>query len=679
MQAEGGFAVSRFWPGTVGDTARRSPGNPRDTQAPGRGSATTGVALCGSWAVLLVLLGGFCQFARADSADVQTAWRLLDYIAVDYAGAVEHGQVVSAIEYAEQNEFAQTIATRIAALPPQPEQAQLLADVARLQAAIAGKADVAQVAGIARGVGAALLVAYPVPVAPIRVPDLVRGAALFQQECASCHGRGGDGDGPAAAGLPVRPIAFTNVERARQRSLFALFQTTTQGIDGTAMPSFEHLSGDDRWALAFHIGGLAFSEQQAAEGARLWDEDSSLHRQVADLRALVQMTPATLESTLGAATADAVIAYLRHHPGMVAPRTGTSLLSLARSRLAESLAAYRAGDFRRADVLALSAYLDGFEPLEPVLSARDSKLLGSVETGMSGYRAALQRREDVGELVRRAADLDHLLEAAEVSLADGASSQMASFLGAATILLREGLEALLIIVGMIVFLRKAERTEIMPYVHAGWLGALLAGVLTWAAATWLIQISGASRELTEGFGSVFAAVVLVSVGIWMHGKAHGDEWQRYIREKMSRAMSGRSAWLLFVLAFVVVYREVFETILFFAALWAQGNAMAMLAGAATAGVALVLIGWLMLNYSRRLPLNKFFTYSAWLMAVLAVILIGKGVAALQEAGLVGIAPLTGLPRVTALGLFPTWQTITAQVLTALALLAGFAWNRRKLG
>jgi high-affinity iron transporter len=159
-----------------------------------------------------------------------------------------------------------------------------------------------------------------------------------------------------------------------------------------------------------------------------------------------------------------------------------------------------------------------------------------------------------------------------VALSPDAASDLSTFLGAATILLREGLEALLIVVAMIAaFLRKAERIEVMPYVHAGWLGALVAGFLTWVVATWVIGISGASRELTEGFGSVFAAVVLLSLGIWMHGKAQADQWQHYIREKMAKALSGGSVWLLFGLAFIVVYREVFETILFYAALWRQGN------------------------------------------------------------------------------------------------------------
>ncbi len=313
-----------------------------------------------------------------------------------------------------------------------------------------------------------------------------------------------------------------------------------------------------------------------------------------------------------------------------------------------------------------------------MLSARDRTLVERIEGAMGEYRATIQGGGNANELADRLQVLDDLLDDAEVSLSPDAATGLSTFLGAATILLREGLEALLIVVAMIAFLRKAERMEVMPYVHGGWVGALAAGFLTWVVATWAVGISGASRELTEGFGSIFAAVILLSVGIWMHGKAQGDQWQRYIREKMAKALSGGSAWLLFGLAFIVVYREVFETILFYAALWTQGNGGTILAGALSACAALAVIAWAMLRYSRRLPIGKFFTYSSWLMAILTVVLAGKGVAALQEAGIVSIAPLHLVPRISLVGLFPTTQTVAAQVLMIAALAIGFALNRRKV-
>src|SRR5690606_17361242 len=149
-------------------------------------------------------------------------------------------------------------------------------------------------------------------------------------------------------------------------------------------------------------------------------------------------------------------------------------------------------------------------------------------------------------------------------------------------------------------------------------------------------ISGASRELTEGVAALFAAGVLLFVGIWMHGKSQAGAWQQYVRDKLSHALSKRSAWFLALLAFVVVYREVFETILFYAALWSQGAHDAIVAGAGVAVLLLVAITWAMLRYSRRLPITQFFAVSALLVAVLTVVLAGKGIAALQEAGMLGI-------------------------------------------
>src|SRR3546814_3818380 len=152
---------------------------------------------------------------------------------------------------------------------------------------------------------------------------------------------------------------------------------------------------------------------------------------------------------------------------------------------------------------------------------------------MASVRAAIGNGADAAEVQARAEAAEALLDRAEATISDNASAgATTAFVGALVILLREGLEALLIVIAMMAFLRKAERTEAMPYVHGGWIGALVAGGATWLAATYLIDISGASRELTEGFAALFAAEVLVSVGIWMHGQSKADAWQR---SKIGRA------------------------------------------------------------------------------------------------------------------------------------------------
>ena len=510
--------------------------------------------------LLLVLALGAAAPVQAQApaaSEAQVAWRLLDYVSVDYAGAVANGQIVNPAEYGEMTEFAGQIRTRIDALPATAGKAALVRDAAALETRIRDKAAPEAVAAQAKALAAALLAVYPSPLAPAFPPDLARGRTLYQEQCAVCHGVTGRADGEGAQGLDPAPIAFADVERARQRSVFGLYQVIDQGLDGTAMASFAHLPAEDRWALAFYVGRFAFTDAEAAEGQRLWESDPAIRAAFPTLAAVTQTTPADLASRIGETKARAVTAYIRRHPEAASPASGGAL-ALARTRLAESQTAYRRGDRKQAGDLALSAYLDGFEPVEPALGARDGALLRRVEAAMTGVRVAIGQGAPVDDVDAQIARLNALLDTAERALAPQEADNVASFAGAFTILLREGLEALLIVVAMIAFLRKAERPEALRYVHGGWVAALLAGGATWAAATFLISISGASRELTEGFGSLLAGAVLVSVGIWMHGKSHADAWQIYIREKLSRALSGRSAWLLFLLAFVVVYREVFE-------------------------------------------------------------------------------------------------------------------------
>lgn len=608
--------------------------------------------------------------AQESPPSAQVAWRLLDYLAVDYPGAVADGRVVSTSEYAEMREFSTSVRTRLAALPPTTAQPKLVHEADELVAAIDRKAPDTEVANRARGLASDLLAAYPTPLAPASTPDLGRGASLYAQQCAGCHGAAGRGDGPNAQALDPKPVAFTDVKRARQRSVFGLYQVISQGLDGTAMPSFAQLPAQDRWALAFYVGRFAYGADAAQAGERTWKADPQLRARFPNLQSLTQVTPVQLSAELGEPKASDLVAYLRRHPEASSPQ-GAGSLDVARTKLAQCLTAYEAGDARKAEELALGAYLDGFEPVEPALTARDAALMRRVESAMGDLRASLSKRAPAAEVRTQIDRLAALLDAAQRALAPETASPTSSFIGASTILLREGLEALLIVVAMVAFLRKADRDDVLPYVHGGWLSALAAGGLTWAAATYLISISGASRELTEGFGSLLSAIVLISVGVWMHGKAHADAWQAYIKEKLSAALSKRSAWFLFLLAFVVVYREVFETILFYAALWSQGAHLAITLGAGVAVLALALIAWALLTYSRRLPISQFFTYSSLLIAGLAVVLAGKGVAALQEAGLLDIRPLASAPRIEILGVFPTWESLAAQFATLALVIIGF--------
>lgn len=620
----------------------------------------------------LMLLSGI-SFAETTSSNsgAKQLWQLIDYVAVDYGGAVDNGAVVSEAEYAEMLDFTNNATLQSQALPAHTSKDAITVAIADLRAAVARKADAADVKRLAHLANTKLIAAYPITVAPKEPPNLARGNVLYSAQCASCHGSKGDGNGPLAATLDPKPIAFTDQERAQSRSLMALFQVVSQGVEGTSMPSFTTLTVDDRWALAFFVGSMSYDNTMRAQGEKLWKESPDIKSHFPDLAAVTTLTQDSVAEKMSITNARDITAYLRSKPTVVADLKPSGV-TLSRLRLSESLAALHSGDRAAAMKLGLSAYLDGFEPLEPIIGARNKSLLTAVESAMLAYRSAVAKGA-VSEAEAAAENLNRLFIEVDEEMGRKEVDPMTTFIGALTILLREGVEALLIVIGIIAFLKKAERPDVLRYVHSGWISALFAGALTWVIATYLVTISGASREVTEGAGSVFAAIVLLIVGLWMHQKSSAGRWQAYLNEKLSAAMFRRSAWALFALSFIAVYREVFETVLFYSALAADGNGGGLLAGFLTATLLLAIIAWALLRTSAIMPIGKFFSITSILVMILAVILMGKGSIALQEAGWIGVTPIIG-PRIPLLGTYPTAETMIAQIAVLIIALIGFGFN-----
>jgi high-affinity iron transporter len=603
-------------------------------------------------------------------------WQVLDYLAVDYGAAVSDGQIINNDEYVEMQEFSKNAERQISELPQSSSKANLAQQAGKLRALIAEKAPPQTVSSVARDLAAGLIAAYPVPMSPAKVPEISTGGALYASQCASCHGAQGDGDGPLAANLDPPPIAFSDRERAKDRSVFALYQIISSGVEGTGMPGFSQLSDDDRWALAYFTSTLSYTAEEEQAGRQLWENNRALRNAVPNLDALTQVTETSLGEILQPATARNVLAFLRKEPSAVTA-SNTDNLGIAKARLAESIKSLEQGDNANASRLALSAYLDGFEIAEPALAAKDKALFETLERSMGAYRAAVDKGQ-LEEARVMEKQLQAQLAAAQSSLSQSANDPASTFLAAFTILLREGLEALLIVIAMVAFLKKAERKDVLPYVHAGWVAALLGGAATWGVATYLVDLSGASREMTEGIAAIFAAVVLLGVGIWMHQKSMAGRWQAYVKQKLSSALNRKSALMLFLLSFVTVYREVFETVLFYAALWTGGNGSYMLLGMGAAIIILVVVAVVLLRTSARLPISQFFAVSSALVGLLAVVLIGKGVAALQKVGVFDITPVH-LPRIDLLGIYPSVQTLAAQLAILLVIVVSVVFNIRSRG
>lgn len=614
----------------------------------------------------------FCLPVAATAQEAQTILHLLDYIGVDYPEAVEAGKIKNEDEYKEMLEFTAQVTERLRALPGNPRKDSLVTDAKALAKFVADKAAAPVIAEASGKLRWAIVDAYNLRLAPRVAPDLQAGKALYEQHCAACHGVQGRGDGPAAMGLEPPPSNFHDLERLAQRSVYGLYNTITLGVEGTSMASFKRLSDEDRWALAFFVASLGVPAARQRQGEELW-RAGEVASVFTDLGPVATLSTREVKTRYGEEAAR-VQDYLKVHPEVLRK----SPIVFARDKLAEATQAYAAGERAAAREAAITGYLEGFELAEATLTNVDPSLMREIERRMLELRAMIERNAPAAEVERRTKDLDSLLASAQEKLGAGELSGATAFTASLIILVREGLEAILVLAAIIAFVVKTGRRDALPWVHAGWIAALALGAVTWVAATFLIDVSGADRELTEGITALLAAAVLLYVGYWLHGKSYAQAWNRFIREQVGHALSKRTLWAMAAVSFLAVYREMFEIVLFYQALWAQaGDAgqVAVLSGMGAAALALAVIGFALFKYSVRLPIGPFFIATSALLAVLAVVFTGHGVAALQEAGVLGVTGL-GFEPVPLLGLYPSVEALGAQ-LFVLALVGLSFWAARR--
>ena len=398
------------------------------------------------------------------------------------------------------------------------------------------------------------------PVLPDQTPDLTLGATLYAQHCAACHGSDGRGDGPAASALQPHPTDFRDRDGAEQRSLYDLYNTITIGVANTAMRPFAELNDHERWSLAFSVGRFHDGVAPDAEAEAAWN----LLRSKQPPGALITAN----DSDLRAAGSAGALIWLRAHPELLfADSTHESGLALAKARLESSLQSSKARDRAMAYQLALSGYLDGFETVEPTLAGVDQTLMRDAERALMGYRSALQSNADELTVTSSQRQALRLVEQSEQALRAGSLGPSVTFASSFIILAREGLEAILLLAAMLVFIRRLaegdQRREALVAIHFGWVVALLAGFATWSVSNWILVISGATRELTEGVTALIAAAVLIWVPGAVDARTSGSAGmeRRRVTGRLEGALHQRSRWLLFGLSFLAVYREIFETVL----------------------------------------------------------------------------------------------------------------------
>ncbi len=628
-------------------------------------------------AVLLLLASGSLW---ADD-EAKRVLALVDYIGGDYRNAVQAGKVINQDEYQEMTEFSARSLELFKQLKANEggDKASVEKGLRALAAHIKNKSGEDAVPQLAQQIKERLIKTYNIITYPKAVPSYEGGRTIYLQNCAQCHGDSGAGAGPGAASMQPKqpkPANFLDPELMNNLSPFKAFNTTAFGIQGTAMPSFAALAEEQRWEAAFYVFSLRFSADDVAVGKNLFEA----RKLAADFTSPATLATSSdgeltekLNTAVGKEGALKILAYLRQ--GLLQARKSDPLLT-ARSYLQEAVDLYEQGKQQEAYQRSVDAYLDGFELAEPGLFAKNATMGRELEAQFTELRGAMRSGADRRRVRDLYAKLDTgLAEALEALGREDTESKTYTFLNSALIIIREGLEAALIVSAIIAVLKATGASQAIHYVHLGWTFALLSGVVTWVLAQTVLTVSGAQRELVEGFTSLLAAIVLFSVSYWLISKAEAKHWQVYIQARVQEALTGRRLFALVGVSFLAVYREAFETVLFYQALWLQSqNTQIFVIWGFLAGTLLVaVLVYLIFKLGLKIPLRLFFGVSSALLYLLAFVFTGEGVKDLQAVGWVSETPLPIAPQLPFLGIYPTVQTLLAQGILVIALVVALFW------
>ncbi len=543
------------------------------------------------------------------------AINIVDYMMADYPLAIR-----DSFEWEEMREFSRRLRELIPHNRALADSLILLVD---------RRADTNAVLSILENIRRGLISRSNLRMFPDGVVSLERGKDLYARECAVCHGHRGDGRG-TVRGLDPPPASF--VERD-DLSPFRVYTVLHFGAAG--MPAFHHLSDGDKWDVAFYVLSL---RHEGLPGDTFY-----LPLELASVWSDRYMGEMGLK--------EGEVAFIRHNPG-----AGDTLsLILHTLHLIERTA--RSGNFTDALSILNGLYARYMEPVEKRMTDASR-----MEMDVMRLRRALEegRTERVGRLV--ASLKEHFLS-------DEGDPPWHALIGSFVILFREGLEAILVIAIMLSVASVYGNRRVVGAVHAGWAIAILSGFITWILFRRVLSGLSVYGEILEGLTSFVAAAILLYVALWFSSGTVES-----LRKRMREA-SQRRAWIgAFALSFLVVYREAFETVLFYSALYESADRGGVIGGFLMGLITIILLGIAVFHLHRRLPLRQIFTATSWMLLALALVFIGKGIREIQEVGMLPVHFLDYAPHIDLLGIYPTLEGLVSQ--GAVALLSIYLIARR---
>lgn len=340
-------------------------------------------------------------------------------------------------------------------------------------------------------------------------------------------------------------------------------------------------------------------------------------------------------------------------------------------RIQQAIVLYQQGDAKKAILSVQDTYFDVFENsgMENKVGSRDSNFKAELE-GYFTRLVSLMKAGQGDKLQDQAVGLSQNLAKAVDMLQDGEQSDWSMFLYSLLIILREGLEALLIVAAIVAYMAKNNHHDKLPIIRQSVYLALVASVVTAFIFQLIFENSGQNRELLEGFTMIIAVFMLFSMSYWLLSKVEAQNWKRYLEGKLSTALTAGSLFGLWLTSFLAVYREGAETVLFYYALIGDAKSavsLAYLFAGFVSGAILLAICYFIMRYSVvKLPLKPFFMFTGSFMYLMAFVFAGKSVLELIEGKLFEPTLVANVPELSWLGIYPYVETLVPQAILILA-------------
>ena len=617
--------------------------------------------LCCLVCILTLSFNIYAASPGANNEGARILVHTLRYMSTDYPNGIAGGKVINKDEYEEMLGFcASSIRYYHEGLPlwTPDDTLKIGTLIYRLDSLIHAHAPVEAVQLTANAAITEVVRASSLTVAPTKYPKLLNGKVVYAANCAHCHGNKGFGDGKEGVKLDPKPRNFHDDQRMSLLSPFAVYNTVKCGVQGTGMKAHPEIPDDEVWDVAFYVLSLRY--ESTADKSYAAELIKSKFPNI-KLEQIATLSDNELAATYHVSKSDLAILHYNQPDNAKG-----QFIDAALKYIDESMNASREGNFDEAERLATLSYLEGIEPIENQLRSTDPALLQRLEEQMGNTRHALSGHLSLLQVNDSLKESRRLIIQAGETISTTAMSPLLALLMAMSILLREGLEAFLVIMVILGVVKASGISSPLRYIHAGWITAIVSGVVLWIIGGQIIQAHMAQVELMEGIIAFVAVAMLLYIGFWLHGKSEVSKWKAYVTDKVKNISGTNSLIGLFALSFFVTFREVFESVLFLSAINIEAGGKqekAIIIGVIIAFVIVIGMAWVLLRFSARLPIPKLFKISSIVMGALAVILAGKGIHSFQETGHSSIHGISFLPRVEIFelfGIFPTVETLLAQ-------------------